>query len=197
MNRAPVIDDARRRVWVAFAEHFLDTETRQELPHAALVAVEAGFSIEETREIWRYEVTPAVGFNLWDMAGEWACWDTEWLCARIERSLARRRHAPRWLRYLAYRITIHFGNASWVAIERLMRALLAVPPPAREPLAHDLGALAQHFFDFLPRDLGLAQPARREELRRLFVEVFLPALRPAVIEGKAEEYARRVEEALR
>jgi hypothetical protein len=200
MSIAPRLDESRKRVWMAFAEHFLDTETRQELPQAALAAVEAGFSVEEAREIWCYEVTPAVGANLWSVAGEWAGWDEEWLVATVAEAARRRRRPPGIGSYLAYRATVHFGHASWVAIERLMKALLAVDPAVRKTLASDLAALASHYFDFVPRDLGLQSPGRRDELKRLYVEVFLPALRPTVFCGEGESAAmraQRMEEALR
>ena len=193
MTLPPRIDDARRKVWIAFAEHFLDTETRQELPWSALAAVEAGFTVEEARDIWRYEVTPSVGFNGWCVAGEWAAWGDDWLLERTGRIASRRRFRPNVATWLRYRLTVHFGHGVWVAIERLMRALLAVEPGERRALAGELAALAQHYFDFLPRDLGLEEPGRRARLRKLFDEVFLPAMRCAVVrvDGETEEVCER------
>lgn len=194
----PGIDDARRRVWVAFADHFLDTETRHELPLAALAAVEGGLSIAEARDSWRYEVTPVVGANLWSVAGEWAGWDEEWLVAQVTRQLRRLRRRPGFASYLGYRLTVHFCHAYWVAIERLMAALLAVEPSARVAVADDLVLLGRHYFGFVPADLGLDAPGRREQLRRLYEEVFLPALGPTVMRGarEAQRFASRVEDAL-
>ena len=68
---------SRIDVWVAMADHFLDTETRHDIPFAALRCVEAGLSSVEARSVWQHEVEPAVRFNVWDVAGEWACWDKE------------------------------------------------------------------------------------------------------------------------
>ena len=95
------MDEARVAVWIALAEHFLDTETRHQLPNAALACVRAGYGVEEVRAIWGCEVAPAVGFNLYLVAGEWACWDPEWLVERIERIRARR--SSRLLRRARYR----------------------------------------------------------------------------------------------
>jgi len=193
-------DAARRAVWIDFADHFLDTETRQELPWAALAAVEAGYSVEQARDVWVHEVWPAVGGNLLSVAGEWACWDEDWLVGRILEVLERRRPPRCTLSYLSHRLGVHFHDATWVAIEALMRALLAVEPPARRALAADLAALARHFFDFVPPDLGLHVPGRRAQLRRLYAEVFLPAFRPTVVRRAGESaaaLAARVEEALR
>lgn len=82
-------DAALRRVWVAFADQFLDTETRHDLPLAALAAVEAGLSVDEALDVWRFEVFPVVGANLLSIAGEWAGWDEAWLAAEI-REVRRR-----------------------------------------------------------------------------------------------------------
>jgi hypothetical protein len=200
MTRPPHIDDGRKRVWIAFADHFLDTETRYALPLSAFAAVEAGFGVEEAREIWCYEVTPVVGPNLWSVAGEWAGWDEEWLVTEISEVARRRARAPGPAAWLAYRVTIHFGHPCWVAIERLMGALLSVEPSARLGMARDLEALGRCYFDFAPDRLLLDPPGRRESLLRLFFEVFLPAMRPTVFRSARESpegCARRVEEALR
>jgi len=193
-------DAARRAVWIAFADHFLDTETRQRLPWAALAAVEAGYSIEQARDVWVHEVWPAVGGNLLSVAGEWACWDEDWLVGRIQEVVEGRRWPRLTVSYLSHRLGVHCHDASWIAIETLMRALLAVEPAARRALASDLEALARHYFDFVPPDLELHTPGRREHLWRLYTDVFLPAFRPTVVRGAGEsaaELARRVEEALR
>lgn len=157
MTLPPPIDDARRKVWIAFAEHFLDTETRWLLPRSALAAVEGGFSVEEAREIWRYEVTPVVGPNLWDVAGEWAAWYSGWLVEEVSRVARRRRRPPGLLSRLRYRLTVAFLDRYWGAIERLMRSLLAVEPAARRAVAEDLTVLASHYFDFVVRP-KLRQP---------------------------------------
>jgi hypothetical protein len=180
MRYPPTIDEGRRKVWVAFAEHFLDTETRHELPMAALAAIEAGFSVEEAFEIWAYEVAAVVGVNLWSVAGEWAGWDDAWLVARIS-EVARRRGRPHLGSMLAYRVTVHFGHASWIAIERLMRALLDAPQADRQRLAKDLSALGRSYFDFMPPKRDEKGPERKQQLQRLFAEVFLPAMLPCVV----------------
>jgi hypothetical protein len=91
-------------------------------------------------------------------------------------------------------------HARWLAIEAIMKALLAVEPPARRALASDLAALARHYFAFVPPDLALHIPGRREHLRRLYTDVLLSACRPTVVRRAGEsaaKFAARVEEALR
>ena len=195
MAAGPRQDDRRRPVWVAFADQFLDTETRPYLPLAALSALEAGLSIEEARVIWVEQVAPAVGGNLHGVTGEWAGWDEAWLVARI----ARRAGRSSWWRRPLGRRSAGVHGASWRVVEGCMAAALAVPPPARWPLLRDLHALAGHYFDFVPADLGLEAPGRREALRALFDSVFLPVFRPAVAVGAGEDpeaMARRVLAAL-
>jgi hypothetical protein len=195
----PSIDEARKKVWFAFAEHFLDTETRHELPMAALAAVEAGFSVDEARRIWREEVTPVVGANLLSVAGEWAGWDEAWLVERIASRIQAQAKRPRWLARLAGGSLPSLNDSSWRAIERLMVKLQEVPPEERRAVTKDLFALARHFFDFVPPDLQLGTPGRREALRQLFVETLLPALRPTVVRLAGESvdaFVARVEMAL-
>jgi len=198
-TRPPTIDAGRERVWLSFAGHFLDTETRHDLPRSALTAVEAGFSVEEAREIWCFEVTPAVGANLWSVAGEWAGWNEDGLVSRVTAIARRRRHRPGFLAYLRYRLTIHFGHSSWLAIADLMRALYAIDPASRPQLVADLVLLGECYFDFLAPDLAPLDPARRAALRHVFHATFLPALGRTVVAGVEEgaaARAARVEKAL-
>jgi len=90
-------DAARRAVWIAFADHFLDTETRQELPWAALAAVEAGHSVEQARGIWSVEVRPV---------------------GRILEAVEGRRRPRCTASYLAHRIGRRFHDASWAPSRR-------------------------------------------------------------------------------
>ena len=82
-------DPATIAIWVSMADHFLDTESRPDLPLTALSCVEAGLSAAEARAVWEHDVAPAVGLNLLSFAGEWAGWDHDWLVARIEQVRAR------------------------------------------------------------------------------------------------------------
>src|SRR5688500_807381 len=114
-----IAEDARRiEAWVAMAEHFLDTETRQEIPMTAPRCVQAGLSTEQARLVWQYEVSPAVAFNVWDIAGEWAGWDRDWLVDRIIRLRRRRLGRPGPLSWLRYRLRVHFLHDVWLSIGR-------------------------------------------------------------------------------
>lgn len=180
-------DASRRPVWISFADHFLDTETRHCLPLSALTATEAGLSPEEARDVWRLEVVPAVGANLRHVAGEWAGWDEAWLIERIRSC----RH--RGLRALVMRRVPDVNERAWSVIEECMRALRAVAPERRRALADDLHALARHYFDFCPTPL---EPTRHRELRRLFDAVLAPILSRALVGESRREHEARVTAAL-
>lgn len=193
-----IIEDPRRiEVWVAMADHFLDTETRQDVPLTALRCVQAGLSTKEARLVWQYEVSPAVGFNGWLVAGEWACWGRDWLVRRIARLRNRWDRRPGTCRWLRYRIRVHFMHGVWVAIERCMDALLAVSSPGgREQTARDLTFLANHYFDFCPGDFATLEPNARERIRSLYPEPFRAIMASALVPGEASLADGRVRAAL-
>ncbi|HWM85816.1 MAG TPA: hypothetical protein VNO33_08255 [Kofleriaceae bacterium] len=194
----------RRAVWLALADQFLDTETRHSIPPAALACVEAGHSAEEARDIWRYEVTPVLWLNLRVTAGEWACWNEEWLADQIARRRGRWPNRAGRLAALVYRARAGAQEVTWTAIERCIRLLAATPPASRGRTAADLGLLARLYFDFCPEDLGEIAPERRRELSQLYQAVFLPIFAPLVVPGhgapespeSARSCAARVEAAL-
>lgn len=186
-------DPRRIEVWVAMAEHFLDTETRHDIPLTALTCVRAGLSADEARDVWRHEVAPVVGFNAWDVAGEWAGWPRDWLVESIERQrtrLASRSRAGRWLREL---VDLDVMRGVRVSVECCIDAMLAVPSDLdRERLFADLTVLARHYFDFGPTDFATLTNADRQRIRALYPEPFQRLLAPALVCGEAGPANRRV-----
>jgi len=179
-----VADEARERVWFCMAEHFLDTETRQSLPGTALVCLEAGYDAAQLGEIWRDEVTPALAFNLLSVAGEWAYWDRAWLTERVARQ--RRGGAWSWLRR-ALRVDWLAGPRE--SCERFARLLSEFPPSERRAVSDELGAMAQHYFDFMPEPL---RARRCLALRARFLEAALPA----TVRGEHQAALARLDQAL-
>lgn len=163
----------RPEIWSALAEHFLDTETSQDIPTSALLLCQARLSIEEAGRVWRYEVTPAVWFNLWDIAGEWAGWDAGWLSDRVKSKRGRWPNTPGPLAYLVYRLRVHCADQVWREIERCMQAYLAVPVEARTALHTDLHWLAAHFFD-MATGAEKRPPGDRDRIGKVYTEVFAP-----------------------
>lgn len=190
-------DPRRIELWMDMAEHFLDTETRPHIPLTALRCVEAGLTPSQARDVWRYEVTPAVAFNLWDVAGEWAAWDRDWLIQRIERLRAGWWSRPGTLRALRHRVRAQCLEGVWCAIERCMLTLTeAANCEERARLAADLALLSGHYFDFCQQELATLPGATRRRVRALYPEPFRQAMAPALVPGEAKGADARVRTAL-
>ena len=173
-------DSHRLAVWELFADQFLDTEVRTWIPSVAAACVAAGYSVAEARYIWRFEVTPAVYFNLWDLAGEWAGWDLDWLVKRIQKLRGRWPNRPGWATELVYRMRVHYCDCAWIAIEKCILLLKGSEPEQRELLTTDLTSLAECFFDFQLPDYNPSD-STRQRLRRLYRETFLPIFEPLAV----------------
>jgi hypothetical protein len=190
-------DPRRIEVWIAMAEHFLDTETRQDIPLTALRCVEAQLTPGSAQLIWQYEVSPVVGANLLSVAGEWAGWDRDWLVERIERVRRSWCYRSGTGRYLRYRLGVHFNHGVCVSIIRCMQQLLSVPSSdQRQQMARDLAILTSHYFDFCPRDLTKLDSPQLERLRQLRAGSFLDLMRPALVPFEAGKAARQLDAAL-
>jgi predicted metal-dependent HD superfamily phosphohydrolase len=134
------MDDSERiAIWESMADHFLDSDMRGEVPRTALTCLRAGLSAEEARDIWRHEVTPALCFNLYLVAGEWGAWDRDWLLQRIAK---KRRRGRGWLARLRYRGEVGFNHAVWLQIEGCMRLLSPMSEPERVAMTDVLSKLA-------------------------------------------------------
>jgi hypothetical protein len=182
-------------VWSSMAGHFLDTETRHDLPYTALCCVEAGLSAAQARQVWQFEVSPAVGSNLFSVAGEWAGWDHDWLVERIERMRVSWWNRPgpwRWLR-----TPLVLQSDQWLAIERCMRFLQAMPcEMTRKRVARDLAWLTRHLVDFCPKDLSTLEAEERELLRQLYPAPFNSLLESSLARSERAQAAQRVQRAL-
>ncbi|HEY3256524.1 MAG TPA: hypothetical protein VGJ91_21340, partial [Polyangiaceae bacterium] len=195
MNESPT-DPLTIAVWLKMADHFLDSETHHDLPLTALCCVQAGLSTAEARAVWQHEVSPAVGFNLFSVAGEWAYWDRAWLVARIQRVRVSWWNRPGPWRKLRSPMPPLMGG-DWLAIERCMEVLQAVPDAAeREQMARDLARLARHLFDFCPKDLASLEDAEQMRLCQLYPAPFSLLLEPALLRSERAEARRRVQCAL-
>jgi hypothetical protein len=94
-------DGARERIWIALSDLYLDTDIEDALEPCAHVLAASPFSRAELRAILFDEVHPALVDNLMSVAGEWAGFDADALCAHIRRSMAAwwaPIHVARWCR---------------------------------------------------------------------------------------------------
>lgn len=179
-------------VWESMAEHFLDTETRQDLVMTALRCVEAGLSAGQAREVWKCDVLAAVGFNAFSVAGEWSGWDRAWLVSRIQRV----RREPRWLRRVRLACSIDPMRGVRVAIERCIELLERTPPAQRPQLASDLGFLSHHAFEVVPKPLDSVEPAAQDRIRALHPDPFERLIGPALVRGEMLAVQARLAAAL-
>lgn len=180
------------KLWIAMSEHFLDTETRHTLIYSAGVCVQSGLSLDEIEDIFVHEVTPVLRFNLLSVAGEWAGFDEDWLCAACVKH-AREQNLCSPLR----RITSSAFNARFAANER--KTLLALcelfaPLEIEEQtlLSKQLSAMAQVFFDFVPPKTCVAfRPcASLFSYQELFFTRFVPIFRPVFYDEQEKGRAR-------
>ena len=83
--------ERRKPVWVALSDLWLDTElTEDDLRRIAGVMRRSGYTVQELREIYLFEVAPVVYPNLLSVAGEWAGFDEEWLVREVTRQARRK-----------------------------------------------------------------------------------------------------------
>ena len=175
------------------AWHFLDNDHRSRLPITALECVEAGCSIDEARDAWRYEVSAVLGDNLLSGMGEWAYWDDDWLVERIERHLETLRRHPRLRRVSPLWPLVH---RDWRVIRRVMEDLLALESPeARRIRASDLAILSDYAIGH-SRPVRAPDAAELERQRALFAERFLEVVRPVLSWKERRAAPARLREAL-
>lgn len=120
----PKLRTIREEVWIAQADLFLDTDVRLNFPYIARVAAASPYSLEELEAICRDEVAPILEFNLLDIAGEWACFDDDWLVDSIYARQATNPDIPYKLKTWVLE--------DWRSVVPLIQALRALPPEARQ-----------------------------------------------------------------
>ena len=165
------------------ADQYLDTETRHRIPSLAGRCVRAGLTPEEARDVWRYQVSPAVWTNAFDVAGEWALWDSEWLVRTIERLHSRAMWMPLPLANAFYFVTAGIADGRCRAMEECMRYFRGLG--ADEDVARvegDLEWLAEVFFDMHTSMGGLGSSSRRE-LERLYEDAFVGIFVPLLVDN--------------
>lgn len=186
---------SRQAIRESMAEQFLDSETRVEIPRTAALCVDAGLDASAAFDVWAFEVTPALWHNLWDVAGEWAGWDSAWLHERIE----RRRTTPSPWAHVVYRARVHFAHERWEAIARCIDLFQASLPEERPGLLRAFHWLAGHYFDFGPFGRR-APPEDPAHLRALYDARFLPIFAPIARDDRGDldpqRFHRRVVAAL-
>jgi len=129
------MDEARRAVWIAMSDLFLDTDVRLFYVNVARVCAESPFSQQELERIFREEVAPVVSPNLLSVAGVWDAFDEEWLVNAI----STRKPRMGWLDFLSMN--------DYHSVALLIERLRALPPEARADRMAAWNALAPLFLD--------------------------------------------------
>lgn len=157
--------DARRAVWIAQADLFLDTDVRLHYVHLAQVAAGSPYSIAELEEIFRDEVAPVYESNLLQIAGEWAGWPDAAVVARIEEYLAGNPPRPYAMATQAFE--------DWLDVAVLVRGLRLLPPAEWAARVAVWRAMQPIFLDS-----GAPRPAELPErwaAEKIFREEMMPA----------------------
>jgi hypothetical protein len=83
--------ERRKPVWSALSDLWLDTEiTEEDLQRIATVMKRSGYSVCALRGIYLFEVAPVVFMNLYQVAGEWAGFNEDWLFAEAAKRAKKR-----------------------------------------------------------------------------------------------------------
>jgi hypothetical protein len=178
----------RHALWTTFADFFLDGETRVEVPHAARLIIDCGLSFQQADRIWRYEVTPALFWNTFSIAGQWGAWNEASLIERIEKVRKRIHNRPP-LGTLLYPARSLVVRADWKAVQRCVAHFEASSFDAEKRLcaATRLTRLARLFFDDgAVLDDGF-ESHEVADYRELFESTFLDIFTPLIISGGAFE----------
>ena len=85
---------ARRPVWHALSDPYLDTDVSLSLKWRVDILAASPYPVDELQAILFDEVNPVCRLNKWVVAGAWAGFDLDWLEERI---VARRGRPSRWL----------------------------------------------------------------------------------------------------
>lgn len=127
---SPAADDlvARRPVWEALSDLFLDTDVSLSRDWRAGQLARSPYRIEQLEWILVDEVYPVCKYNLLSVAGEWAGFDLAWL----EQRILRRLRSP-WRRLHALnlgRLTVHLSG-EWRATKAAVASQRAGRPGDR------------------------------------------------------------------
>jgi len=88
---------AELEVCEAAADLFLDTETRWSIPYIAFKARESQLPWNHIDALFHQRLIPVLVANLYDIAGEWAGFPSDWLASALESPPKKHRPIPEWL----------------------------------------------------------------------------------------------------
>lgn len=116
---------ARRPVWEALSDLFLDTDPSASRQWRAEQLAASPYTLEQLELILVDEVYPVCKYNLLSVAGEWAGFDPEWLHSKILRRLDSR---PRFLHGLNLGRLMVPASKEWQATKAAIVAARSSAP---------------------------------------------------------------------
>ncbi|MET0225652.1 MAG: hypothetical protein ABW187_04355 [Dokdonella sp.] len=138
MTVASAFDDAdieaRRPVWLALSDLYLDTSYRDAVRCAARELARSPYTLRELQAILFDEVHPLLARNLCATAGVWDRFDQVWLA----QSIARNRQRPRWLRPRGC-CQRRYAVLLWRLLEPRIAGVRAATAPLRSRFDFNLG----------------------------------------------------------
>jgi hypothetical protein len=108
--------EIRSDLWLALSDLFLDDDVDEvSIEHIARVVRRSGYSPSAVRRIYWREVLPAVGMNMYSVAGAWGGFERAWLDERV---LARKA----WVQPLLWVFIWPAGLMAYGDLRRAIRA---------------------------------------------------------------------------
>ena len=117
MNEVSELLNARREVWIALSDLWLDTELDDSrLDEIAAVVCGSGFSRDEVQAIFHYELAPFLGWNCLIAAGECSGFDADWVCEQAAKRMGKPSLLKRIL--VGTGIMTYAARDAWQEVER-------------------------------------------------------------------------------
>ena len=109
----------RKPIWISLSDFYLDTELdKKDFRHIAFKIIESPYSLQEVKEINKYEVFPILQRNLLSVAGEWAGFDEKWLVEEITKSIENRTLLKELKIKLDYKMFKWMCKDYWIKLEK-------------------------------------------------------------------------------
>lgn len=129
MNKTVNIEE-RKPIWIELSELYLDTELQEaNFRYIAFKIIKSPYSLDEVKEINKFEIFPILYSNLVSVAGEWAGFNEDWLVNTIVGSLAKRSAIKKIKIKILFFIFKGLQKERWEKLEKVYNELIAGPDP--------------------------------------------------------------------
>jgi hypothetical protein len=114
--------ERRKPVWIALADLWRDTELQEcDLRYIAKIMKQSGYTLNQLRDIYLYEIAPVVYRNLLSPAGEWAGFDQNWLVSTIEQHIHQRTPSKNLMLRIKKPLMTYATQTYWQQLERMFK----------------------------------------------------------------------------